>query len=90
MHSIDIPGAHSSMIYSPCEFSFALASSSGDKRCSKPVPPFGRRTNRLAIGAVICEPGRNESAPFSGVHFSNAIQNPRAVGGFVYLRRTEV
>lgn len=51
---------------------------------SNPVPPPGLRIKRLVIGVVRCDPGRNESAPLNGVHLSNGIQNPRAVGGEVY------
>ena len=56
----------------------------GSDKCSKPVPPAGRRTKRFVIGVVKCDPGRNERAPFSAVHFSRGIQNPRADGGLVY------
>ena len=38
------------------------------------------------MGAVRWEPGRKDSAPFSAVHCSKAIQNPSAVGGEVYFR----
>ena len=79
-----IPGAHVSKIYFPFGSSANFFSTSGGKRRSNPVPPPGRRTKRLVRGVVRCEPGRKDKAPFSGVHFSNAIQNPRAVGGLVY------
>ncbi len=36
------------------------------------------------MGVVRCDPGRNERAPLLAVHFSSAIQNPRAEGGSVY------
>ena len=48
------------------------------------MPPVGRRTKRFVIGVVKCDPGRNERAPLSEVHFSRGIQNPRADGGSVY------
>jgi len=42
------------------------------------------RTKRLVIGVVRCDPGKKERAPLDAVHFSSAIQNPRADGGLVY------
>lgn len=72
---------HGSKMYLP---SGLCGASAGGARASKPVPPPGLRTKRFVIGAVRCEPGRNESAPFSGVHFSSAIQKPTAEGGSVY------
>lgn len=77
---VNIPGAHASSIYLPFGCSTVLLGRSS----SNPVPPPGSRTNRLVIGLVRWEPGRKDKAPFSGVHFSKAIQKPRAVGGFVY------
>jgi len=57
----------------------------GTVRGTIPVPLFSpSRTNRLVIGVVRCEPGKNERAPLVAVHFSSAIQNPRADGGLVY------
>ena len=56
----------------------------GTGNCSNPVPPEGKRTKRFAIGVTKWDPGRNERAPFSAVHFSRGIQNPRADGGSVY------
>jgi hypothetical protein len=76
------PGLHSSKTYSPVGVDTQLGSIS----CSNPVPPDGKRTKRFAIGAVRCDPGRKDNAPFSEVHFSSAIQKPRAVGGDVYFR----
>lgn len=81
-----VPGSHVSRTYLLLFASLIEASvsaSSGINR-SNPVPPAGSRMNRLEIGVVRCDPGRKESAPFSGVHFSSAIQNPSAVGGSVY------
>jgi len=62
----------------------------GTGNCSKPVPPVGKRTKRFVIGVVKCDPGRNERAPFSAVHFSRGIQNPRADGGSVYCSWDQV
>lgn len=78
---VDVPGMHASRRYFPSGLG---GTSSGGMSVSKPVPPSGRRTKRFAIGVARCDPGRNESAPFSGEHFSNAIQKPRADGGLVY------
>jgi hypothetical protein len=75
------PGLHASNMYFP---SGAGTICSGGTRGSKPIPPCGSLTKRFVTGLVRCDPGRKESAPFSGVHFSNAIQKPRAVGGSVY------
>ena len=80
---LDAPGSHASRTYLP---SGAGGTWSAGMSSSKPVPPVGRRMKRFAIGAVLCEPGRNESAPFSGVHFSSGIQKPRADGGSVYCK----
>lgn len=44
------------------------------------------RTKRLVIGVVRCDPGKKERAPLDAVHFSSAIQNPRADGGLVYWK----
>ena len=82
-----IPGSHVSRTYLLLFASLieeaSVSASSGINR-SNPVPPDESRMNRLEIGVVRCDPGRKESAPFSGVHFSSAIQNPSAVGGSVY------
>lgn len=72
---------HASSMYLPCGVGGAC---SGGMSCSNPVPPPGTRTKRLVMGVIRCDPGRKESAPFSGVHFSSGIQNPRADGGLVY------
>ena len=82
--STSIPGSQGSKIYLPSGgagvFDAGISS-------SKPVPPCGSRINRFVMGAVLCDPGRKESAPFSEVHFSNANQNPRALGGSVYYTK---
>lgn len=79
--SARLPGSQHSSTYSPVDGSASLV---GIGKCSKPVPPVGRRTKRFVIRVVKCDPGRNERAPFSAVHFSRGIQNPRADGGSVY------
>lgn len=84
-----VPGLHVSKIYSPFTLSSTDFSSSGGTRGSKPVPPVGRRTKRLVMGVVRCEPGRKERAPFSAVHRSRGIQKPSADGGLVYWSRTK-
>ena len=71
-------------MYSPCE---GIGASLVGSNSSKPVPPVGKRTNRFVIAAVLCEPGRKDRAPFSGVHFSRANQKPKALGGSVYYGR---
>lgn len=81
--SWNAPGPQVSKIYFPFGWSRIA---SFEMSSSKPVPPPGKRTKRLLTGIDKCEPGRNDRAPFSGVHFSRAIQNPRAVGGSVYYR----
>lgn len=45
-----VPGMHSSSLYSP--WGFSACGASGGMSCSKPVPPSGSRTKRLAMGAV--------------------------------------
>jgi len=75
------PSSQHSSTYLPVDGGTSLVHTGS---CSKPVPPVGRRTKRFVIGVVKCDPGKNESAPFSGVHFSRGIQNPRADGGSVY------
>jgi hypothetical protein len=81
LSEIRSPGLHSSRTYSP----EGVDTWSGSRSCSIPVPPEGNRTKRFDMGAVICEPGIKDRAPFSRVHRSKAIQNPSAVGGEVYL-----
>ena len=81
---VRLPGSQHSSTYSPVD---GRASLVGTNNCSKPVPPVGRRTKRFVMGVVKCDPGRNERAPFSAVHFSRGIQNPRADGGSVYYLR---
>lgn len=81
--SDSLPGSQHSSTYPPAKGA-SLTWSVGVCNCSKPVPPVGRRTKRFVIGVVKCDPGRNERAPFSAVHFSRGIQNPRADGGSVY------
>lgn len=78
---VRLPGSQHSSTYSPVDGGGSLVCAGN---CSKPVPPAGRRTKRFVIGVVKCDPGRNERAPFSAVHFSRGIQNPRADGGSVY------
>ena len=52
-----------------------------------PVPLLSAsRTKRLVIEVVRCDPGKKERAPLDAVHFSSAIQNPRADGGLVYWK----
>src|SRR5712691_10317050 len=80
-HVVLSPGLHSSRTKSPTGAGTWL----GSRSCSNPVPPPGNRTKRFVMGAIKWEPGRKDRAPFSRVHFSNAIQNPSAVGGEVYL-----
>ena len=75
---------HASKMYLPSGLGGTCA---GGTRASKPVPPSGLRTKRFVIGAVRCEPGRNDSAPFSGVQRSSGIQKPSADGGSVYCVR---
>jgi len=75
------PGSHVSRTYAPPGGGGASAAGISS---SKPVPPAGRRTKRLTIGAILCEPGRKDRAPFSDVHFSKANQKPSALGGSVY------
>lgn len=82
------PGSQVSMMYLSCcafDRSCTAFSSSGDTSGSNPVPlPDPSRTKRFVIGVVLCDPGRKERAPFDAVHFSSAIQQPRALGGSVY------
>ena len=78
-----LPGSQHSSTY-PLVNGGVPEQSMGTGNCSKPVPPVGKRTKRFVIGVVKCDPGRNERAPFSAVHFSRGIQNPRADGGSVY------
>ena len=80
---IRLPGSQHSSTYSP----FDGVSPAGTGNCSKPVPPVGRRMKRFVSGVFKCDPGRNERAPFSEVHCSRGIQNPRADGGSVYYLR---
>ena len=81
-HEYDVPGLHVSRIYSPLG---ASGISAGGINCSNPVPLFSpNRTKRFVIGDVKCDPGRNDSAPLDAVHFSSAIQKPKAEGGSVY------
>ena len=84
-----IPGSQHSSTYAFAEglFPEQLAETGN---CSKPVPPVGRRTKRFVMGVVKCDPGRKERAPFSAVHFSRGIQNPRADGGSVYCMLYQV
>ena len=76
-----VPGPQASRTYFPSGFGGTF---SGGMRSSNPVPPCGSRTNRFVIGDVRWDPGKKDSAPFSGVHFSSANQNPNADGGSVY------
>lgn len=75
------PGSQGSSTYAP---SGRGGASPAGISSSKPVPPAGKRTKRLVMGAFLCDPGRNDRAPFSEVHFSRANQKPRALGGSVY------
>jgi len=81
---MELPGLQVSKMYSLFVSPVVAFGSSGMESCSKPVPPFGRRTKRLVMGEVRCEPGRNDKAPLEAVHCSRAIQKPSAVRGFVY------
>lgn len=59
----------------------------GEVKGTMPVPLLSAsRTKRLVIGVVRCDPGKKERAPLDAVHFSSAIQNPRADGGLVYWK----
>jgi len=81
----DQPGLQVSRMYSPFEREDTSFSTSGGTNGSNPVPFLSPSlTKRFVIGVVRCEPGRNERAPLLAVHFSKAIQNPRADGGSVY------
>lgn len=83
--SYALPGSQVSRMYSPfcpCLTSF---SKSEDTIRSKPVPfPSPRRINRVVMGVFRWDPGKKDRAPLAAVHFSKAIQNPRADGGSVY------
>jgi len=72
-------------MYSPfCASDNTLSLECGVKG-TVPVPLLSAsRTKRLVIGVVRCDPGKKERAPLDAVHFSSAIQNPRADGGLVY------
>lgn len=78
-----LPGSQHSSTYLPVKGG-APEELADAGSCSKPVPPVGKRTKRFEMGVVKCDPGKNERAPFSAVHFSRGIQNPRADGGSVY------
>ena len=78
-----LPGSHSTSTYSWLSLSVWIVFV-GSLICSNPVPPLGSLTKRLSIGVIRCDPGKKDNAPFFNVHFSNANQKPRAVGGSVY------
>jgi hypothetical protein len=81
MRGTYVPGPQASRMYFPSAFGGII---SGGISSSNPVPPCGNRTKRFVIGVARWDPGKNDRAPFSGVHFSSANQNPRADGGSVY------
>lgn len=81
------PGSHVSSLYSDAVVLVSAVRGlvrTGAGSGSNPVPPPGKRTRRSVMGVEKCDPGKNDSAPFVGVHLSNAIQKPNAVGGVVY------